>query len=49
MPSPLPLSFLLFLSLVGGRTQKPVQVEIEGKCACASEGKELGLEAWVLG
>nr|XP_048316074.1 B-lymphocyte antigen CD19 isoform X3 [Myodes glareolus] len=29
MPSPLPLSFLLFLTLVGGRTQKPVQVEIE--------------------
>ncbi|KAH0514981.1 B-lymphocyte antigen CD19 [Microtus ochrogaster] len=29
MPSPLPLSFLLFLTLVGSRTQKPVQVEIE--------------------
>lgn len=50
MPSPLPVSCLFFLTLVGGRTpQKPILVEVEGMSACLSEGKELGLEAWVLG
>lgn len=49
MPSALPVSFLLFLTLVGGRPQESLLVEVEGMSVCTSEGKELGLKARVLG
>jgi hypothetical protein len=47
MPPPLLFSFVLFLTPMGVRSQKPVLVAVEGMSR-GQRGKELGLEAWVV-
>lgn len=47
MPPPLLLFFLLFLTPVGVRPQKPLLVKVKGMSK-GHRWKELGLETWVL-